>query len=234
MSEQSSAGQEFNLRPTISVRWRLQNSQKSAASIISFLSLPVVYDSTSEPSPVNPLLHLFGANMKSLGQRVRREPILTHARIRTQPVKHGANRSRRAAEQEAHFMQGMRDDQVEQLAVALCWSTPDTIASLEFRTGARISGKRPWGFQRLQPASQSVTSNRLGCLVESFPSASWHSGRLWPSLLQPLTNGKRGASSTDCLLPCWIRSGIQTHSPLYLYMAAKRKCISSMMRKFLC
>ena len=131
-------------------------------------------------------------------------------------------------------MQGMRDDQVEQLLLLFVGPFPIRLLLSNSELAHESPGKRPGGFQRLQPASRSVTSNRLGCLVESFPSASWHSGRLWPSLLQPLTNGKRGASSTDCLLPCWIRSGIQTHSPLYLYMAAKRKCISSMMRKFLC
>jgi hypothetical protein len=62
--------------------------------------------------------------MKSLGQRVPREPILTHARIRTQPPKHRANRSRRAAKQEAHFMQGMGDYQVEQLLLLLVGPFP--------------------------------------------------------------------------------------------------------------
>jgi hypothetical protein len=89
-----------------------------------FLESPSLYDSTFQPSPLNPPLHLFGANMKSLGQRVFREPILAHARIRTQPPKHTANRSRRAAEQEGHFMQGMRGYQVEQLLLLVVGPFP--------------------------------------------------------------------------------------------------------------
>src|SRR5260370_15972152 len=89
-----------------------------------FLEAPVLYDSTFEQSPLNQVLHLLGANMKSLGQRIPREPILTHACIRAQPPKHGANRSRRAAQQEGHFMQGMRDDQVEQLLLLLVGPFP--------------------------------------------------------------------------------------------------------------
>jgi hypothetical protein len=57
-----------------------------------------LHDSAFEPSLVNPLLHLFGTNMKSLSQGVFREPVLTHAAIGVQPPQHGVDRSRRATE----------------------------------------------------------------------------------------------------------------------------------------
>ena len=95
-------------------------------------------------------------------------------------------------------------------SAAPCWSTADTPASLEHRSGAEISDRRPWGFQRPRPASRRVTSNQLEGLVGVLPSASWHSGTLWRSLLLPPTNGRLDASSTGYRPTYWSRSGIQT------------------------
>jgi hypothetical protein len=50
-----------------------------------------LYDSARQESTVNPLLHFFRTNVQRLRQRMFREPILTHASTRSEPVQHRAH-----------------------------------------------------------------------------------------------------------------------------------------------
>ena len=51
-----------------------------------------------EPPPADPFLHLIGAYVQSLSQGVFGKPVLARARIRSQPVQHGSNRSSRPSQ----------------------------------------------------------------------------------------------------------------------------------------
>ena len=58
-----------------------------------------LHDSALEPSAVNPLLYLFGTDMKRLRQRVFCEPIVSHATVRAQPPQHGVYGGGRSTEE---------------------------------------------------------------------------------------------------------------------------------------
>ena len=64
------------------------------------LESPGLHHSALEPSAVNPLLYLFGADMKRLRQRVFCEPILSYATVRAQPPQHGVYRGQRSTEEQ--------------------------------------------------------------------------------------------------------------------------------------
>src|ERR1700733_11231717 len=67
-----------------------------------------------QPAPVNPFLPLVGAYVQSFSQGMLGKPVLAHARIRSQPVQHGSNRSSRPSQQESNFTERARCDQVEE------------------------------------------------------------------------------------------------------------------------
>jgi hypothetical protein len=71
------------------------------------------YHPTLQPAPFDPSLHFFGAHVESLRQGVFGEPVLPHARARSQPVQHRANRSGPSPQQHGDLLKRVCCDQVE-------------------------------------------------------------------------------------------------------------------------
>ena len=49
------------------------------------------YGLAFEPASIDPFLHLIGSNVQGFGQGMLGEPVLAHARARSQAMQHGAD-----------------------------------------------------------------------------------------------------------------------------------------------
>lgn len=119
------------------------------------------------------------------------------------------------------------------VSAAPCRSTAGRTASRECPTGRQISGMRRWDSPRLRPVWRPAPSSHPEHLGALPADTSWHASRLSLSLVPLRTSEIHGASSTQNSPACQITDlEPRPHSPFYLYMAAKRECISRTRRFF--